>query len=42
MPSSIVTTVVQGVALLFALIFLTTNLVVDLAYSVADPGIRYD
>jgi peptide/nickel transport system permease protein len=34
--------VVQGVALLFALIFLTTNLVVDLAYSVADPRIRYD
>jgi peptide/nickel transport system permease protein len=34
--------VVQGVALLFALIFLTINLVVDLAYSVADPRIRYD
>ena len=33
--------VVQGVALLFALIFLTTNLVVDLAYSVVDPRIRY-
>lgn len=34
--------VVQGVALLFALIFLTTNLVVDLVYSVVDPRIRYD
>jgi peptide/nickel transport system permease protein len=34
--------VVQGVALLFALIFLTTNLVVDLAYSAVDPRIRYD
>lgn len=34
--------VVQGVALLFALIFLTTNLVVDLIYSVVDPRIRYD
>lgn len=33
---------VQGVALLFALIFLTTNLVVDLIYSVVDPRIRYD
>jgi peptide/nickel transport system permease protein len=34
--------VVQGVALLFALIFLTTNLVIDLTYSVVDPRIRYD
>jgi peptide/nickel transport system permease protein len=33
--------VVQGVALLFAVIFLTTNLVVDLAYSFVDPRIRY-
>jgi ABC-type dipeptide/oligopeptide/nickel transport system permease component len=34
--------VVQGVALLFALIFLTTNLLVDLTYSAADPRIRYE
>lgn len=33
--------VVQGVALLFAVIFLTTNLLVDLAYSFVDPRIRY-
>ena len=33
--------VVQGVALLFAVIFLTTNLIVDLAYSFVDPRIRY-
>jgi peptide/nickel transport system permease protein len=33
--------VVQGVALLFAVIFLTTNLLVDLTYSVVDPRIRY-
>ena len=41
MPSSIVTTVVEAWHSL-ALIFLTINLVVDLAYSVADPEIRYD
>lgn len=33
--------VVQGIALLFAVIFLTTNLLVDLAYSFVDPRIRY-
>jgi peptide/nickel transport system permease protein len=33
--------VVQGVALLFAVIFLTTNLLVDLTYSFVDPRIRY-
>ena len=34
--------VVQGVALLFAVIFLTTNLLVDLTYSFVDPRIRYN
>ena len=34
--------VVQGVALLFALVFLTLNLLVDIAYSVVDPRIRHE
>jgi ABC-type dipeptide/oligopeptide/nickel transport system permease component len=33
--------VVQGVVLMFAGMFLVLNLIVDLAYSVADPRIRY-
>jgi peptide/nickel transport system permease protein len=33
--------VVQGIALLFAVIFLTVNLLVDVAYSFVDPRIRY-
>jgi peptide/nickel transport system permease protein len=33
--------IVQGVALLFAVIFLTMNLLVDVAYSFVDPKIRY-
>ena len=34
--------VVQGVALLFAVVFLTLNLLVDVAYSVVDPRIRHE
>jgi peptide/nickel transport system permease protein len=33
--------VVQGVALFFAVVFLSVNLIVDLLYSVVDPRIRY-
>jgi peptide/nickel transport system permease protein len=34
--------VVQGVALLFAVVFLTLNLLVDVAYSAVDPRIRHE
>jgi peptide/nickel transport system permease protein len=33
--------VVQGIVLLFSLLFIATNLVVDLLYAVIDPRIRY-
>jgi peptide/nickel transport system permease protein len=33
--------VVQGVVLVIALLFVLTNLVVDLAYAWIDPRIRY-
>ena len=33
--------VVQGVVLFTALLFITTNLLVDLSYAVIDPRIRY-
>jgi peptide/nickel transport system permease protein len=35
-------TVVQGTVLLFALIFMLTNLLVDLSYAYVDPRIRYE
>jgi peptide/nickel transport system permease protein len=34
--------IVQGVALFFAIVFLTMNLLVDLAYAYLDPRIRYE
>src|SRR5579872_2985151 len=34
--------IVQGAVLLFAVTFVVTNLVVDMAYSVVDPRIRYE
>lgn len=35
-------TVVQGTVLLFALIFMITNLLVNLSYAYVDPRIRYE
>jgi peptide/nickel transport system permease protein len=34
--------VVQGITLFMAVVFLSTNLVVDVLYVVVDPRIRYD
>ncbi|MCL5076220.1 MAG: ABC transporter permease [Chloroflexi bacterium] len=35
-------TMVQGVVLLYAMVFLLLNLIIDIAYSYLDPRVRYD
>ena len=35
-------TVVQNIVLLYALIFITVNILIDLSYAWLDPRIRYE